>query len=90
MEQCKNSKTLADQIRELPDDKVAIATVEGIATVRIAELLNQPIEGLLYDLNRDNATNYNRLEQGDMRAVNDIAMAKILTRIMELNKMLVI
>lgn len=86
MEQCKNSKTLADQIRMLPDDTVAVATIEGIATVRIAELLNQPAEGLLYDLNRDTATNYNRLEHGDMRAVNDIAMAKILTRIMVLNR----
>ena len=83
-----NSKTLADQIRMLSDDTVAIATIEGIKSVRIAELLNQPVEGLLYDLNRDNATNYARLEQGDMRAVNDIAMTRILTRILVLNQRL--
>lgn len=88
MEQCKNSKVLAGQIRKLPDDKVAIANEEGVYTYAISDLLNQPIEGLLYDLNRDNATNYARLEQGDMRAVNDIAMARILTRIMVLNQRL--
>ena len=74
----------------LPDDKVAVATIEGVYTYAISDLLNQPIEGLLYDLNRDNATNYTRLEQGDMRAVNDIAIAKILTRIIILNKVLAI
>lgn len=84
------TETLADQIRMLPDDKVAIANEEGVYIYAISDLLNQAIEGLLYDLNRDTATNYHRLEQGDMRAVNDIAIAKILTRIMVLNKALVI
>lgn len=85
-----NSKTLTGQIRELSDDKVAIATIEGIRVYNISDLLNQPVEGLLYDLNRDMVTNYHRLNEGDMRAVNDIAVAKILTRIMTLNKALVI
>lgn len=84
------TETLADQIRILSDDKVAIANEEGIYTYAISDLLNQPIEGLLYDLNRDTATNYNRLKQGDIRAINDIAIAKILTRIITLNKILVI
>ena len=82
------TETLADQIRKLPDDTVAIANEEGVYTYTISDLLNQPIEGLLYDLNRDMATNYKRLEQGDMRAVNDIAIARILTRIMVLNQRL--
>lgn len=83
-----NTKTLTEQIRELPDDKVAIATIEGIAVCGISELLSQPVEGLLYDLNRDMATNYARLNDGDMRAINDIAISKILTRIMVLNPIL--
>lgn len=66
-------------IRELPDDIVAIATIEGIVEWNIENIINQPIEGLLYDLNRDMATNYTRLANNDGRAINDIAMAKILT-----------
>lgn len=71
------SKFIND-IKGLPEDVVAIATVEGIVEWNIENLIQQPLEGLLYDLNRDMATNYTRLAEGDIRAVNDIATAKII------------
>lgn len=73
------TKDFIDAIHKLPDNVVPLATEEGIIECYIENLIQQPIEGLLYDLNRDMATNYTRLANNDVRAVNDIAIAKILT-----------
>lgn len=72
------TKDFAKTIHDLPDDIVAVATIEGIVEWNIENIIDQPIEGLLYDLNRDMATNYTRLANNDQRAINDIAMVKIL------------
>lgn len=73
------TKDFINDIHNLPDDVVAVANVEGIVECNIENIIQQPIEGLLYDLNRDMATNFTRLANNDVRAINDIAIAKIVS-----------
>lgn len=69
------AEQLNNEYKDLKDDEIIIQTIEGVFIVRIPDLLNQPIEGVLYDLNRDEATTY-AIE--DERMINDIAVAKII------------
>lgn len=69
-------------IQSLPDNVVAVRTIDGIVEWNIENLIDQPTEGLLYDLNRDMLTNYARLADNDERAINDIAIAKVVRYLM--------
>lgn len=73
------TKDFINDIHNLPDDVIAVANDEGIVEWNIKNIIQQPVEGLLYDLNRDMATNFTRLANNDVRAINDIAIAKIVS-----------
>lgn len=36
--------------------KIVFHTIDGIVTANVEEIIQQPVEGLLYDLNRDKVT----------------------------------
>lgn len=43
-------------LEEEKKGNVVVATCEGLMKIKLDDLINQPVEGLLYDLNRDAAT----------------------------------
>lgn len=55
--------------------RVVLHTPEGIVSCDMEALVKQPVEGLLYDLNRNELTTYTLNNE---RAVNDIAVAKVI------------
>ena len=59
--------------------KVVITTVEGYVEIGLDEIIKQPTEGLLYDLNRDRATILSWID--DRKWVNDFACMKVIERL---------
>jgi len=59
--------------------KVVIATVDGYAEIDLDEIIKQPIEGLLYDLNRDKVTILAYID--DKKWVNDFACMKVIEKL---------
>ena len=57
------------------EGKILFQTAEGIMESPIDEFCKQYIEGLLYDLNRDEATT---LTLNNERAINDLAVAQVI------------
>ena len=48
---------LLDKILELQKEgKIAFMTIDGLMSADINNIIQQPAEGLLYDLNRDTAS----------------------------------
>jgi len=62
------------------DGKIVFATIDGLMEQSIDEFIQQPVEGMLYDLNRDKVTALH-LAQTDPRGVNDFAVAVVITRL---------
>ena len=57
--------------------RVVVWTLEGLASMPLAEIIKQPTEGLLYDLNRDKATVWTLMK--DDKWVNEYACALVIT-----------
>ena len=75
-----NHESLLKEIeRYAKEDKVVIATLDGLKVISIKKLLNQSVEGVLYDLNRDLATLITKFKNtANIKYINDIAMANVL------------
>ena len=57
------------------ESKIAFMTIDGLQGGPIEDFVNQPIEGQLYDLNRDRATLYAMAnENKNKRWINDLAL----------------
>ena len=57
------------------DNKVAFMTVDGLKYSPFDEFVKQPLEGQLYDVNRDRATLYSMAnENKNKRWINDLAL----------------
>ena len=63
-------------LAEYQKGNVCYRTVEGIFTAKMEQFVKQPIEGMLYDLNRDRATITAFLN--DPKWVNDLALTEVL------------
>ena len=64
--------------------EIVIMTIDGLKVARIEDIIKQPVEGLLYDLNRDDATLGTSFRtSGDVKYINDIAMANIVKYLMK-------
>jgi hypothetical protein len=75
-------KSFRDMIlEEYEKGNVVFATVEGYATCPIEKFIKQPIEGILYDLNRYEATVLTWIK--DQKWVNDFAVAKVIRKLKE-------
>lgn len=70
--------------------EVLFMTMEGAMVAKIEKLVEQPPEGLLYDLNRDFATlSTNAKNSKNLKWVNDMALANIVEYLMNENKKLI-
>ncbi len=63
-------------VAEYKKGNVVILTHEGVTTLKIQDLINQPADGILYDLNRNEEVILTFIE--DIKWVNDYATAKVI------------
>lgn len=79
MKTCKNEirKSFRDKVLEDWDKgNLVYADIEGLKCVKFEEFIKQPLDGMLYDINRDAATISIFLD--DPKWVNDFALTKLL------------
>lgn len=62
---------------------VTIMSIDGLMSIPIDEFIKQPTEGLLYDLNRDKLTTITLGSEGNVRWVNDYAVALVIEYLMK-------
>ena len=76
---------LLDKILELQKEgKIAFMTIDGLVSADINSIIQQPAEGLLYDLNRDTASLMSLAKEGkNKRWINDMALAHVVTKLVE-------
>lgn len=55
---------------------IVIMSHDGLKTCNLEKFVDQPIEGLLYDLNRDEATILTFIDEA--KWINDFACAKVI------------
>jgi len=71
------TKELKDKIlEEYKKGNIVVSTVEGISVAPLKEVIKQPTEGLLYDINRDEATILTLID--DPKWVNDYACMAVI------------
>ena len=72
----ETNNEILDKVLALQEDnKVAFMTIDGLKYSPIDEFVNQPLEGQLYDVNRDRATLYSMAnENKNKRWINDLAL----------------
>ena len=58
------------------DGYVVFASIEGLHKQKLEDFTQQPLDGMLYDINRDTATILTFLD--DPKWVNDFALTKLL------------
>ncbi|MDP2362434.1 MAG: hypothetical protein Q8M94_01555 [Ignavibacteria bacterium] len=66
-------------LRSAKKGKVILKTFEGLVMVDLEEIVRQPTEGLLYDLNRDKATVLAFIS--DVKWINDFAVALVIEKL---------
>ena len=68
---------LKDKIlSEYENGNVVIATSEGLQGTKLSEFIKQPVDGLLYDLNRSEMVVLTFID--DPKWVNDFAVCKVI------------
>ncbi len=76
MEQ-KEIETIRDKVlSEWDKGNLVFADVEGLKSIKFEDFIKQPIEGMLYDINRDTATILSSIDSP--KWVNDFALIKVL------------
>jgi hypothetical protein len=71
MEEIKNKI-----LEEYKKGNIVVAGIEGLQGMPLVEFIKQPIEGMLYDLNRDETVVLTFLP--DFKWVNDYAVSKVI------------
>jgi len=77
----KDNKSPSESIRdkilgEYKKGNIIVAGIEGLQCMPLKEIIKQPVDGLLYDLNRDEATILTFIE--DPKWVNDYAASQVI------------
>ena len=75
-------------ISKFEKGNVVINTIEGLVSINLEDIIKQDIEGLLYDLNRDEITIFTLLNN-DPKYINDYAICKIIRKLKENNEILI-
>lgn len=76
MEQ-KEIETIRDKVlSEWNKGNLVFADIEGLKSIKFEDFIKQPIEGMLYDINRDTATILSSIDSP--KWVNDFALTKLL------------
>ena len=66
------------------EDKIVFLTEEGFKSCKIEDMLSQPIEGILYDLNRGPEVLKTLINPNENKwCVNDIALVTLFKRVLE-------
>lgn len=73
----KNIKELV--LEESNKGNVVFNTIEGICTAKLDDFISQPVEGILYDLNRDFGTILTQID--DPKWINDYALSKVVVEL---------
>ncbi|MCP4054226.1 MAG: hypothetical protein GY739_14455, partial [Mesoflavibacter sp.] len=71
-------------LEEYKKGNIVVAGIEGLQVMPIKEFIKQPTEGMLYDLNRNEAVVLTFLP--DPKWVNDYAVAKVITELKNIIK----
>ena len=84
-------KSIKDKIlKEYKKGNIVVAGIDGLQRIPIKEFIKQPVEGMLYDLNRDEVTVLTLID--NPKWVNDYAVSKVIValkkRIKELEEQL--
>ena len=70
-------KSVCDWVlAEWDKGNLVYADIEGLESIKFEEFIKQPLDGMLYDINRDTATILTFLD--DPKWVNDFALTKLL------------
>jgi len=73
----KTAEKLKDKIlKEYKNGNIVVSVFDGIKTAPLKDIINQPVEGLLYDLNRDEATILTFIN--DPKWINDYACMAVI------------
>ena len=89
MEENKIDKQLEDIRVKEKNGEIIFLTEEGASVAKIEDIIKQPIDGLLYDLNRDYATLATMAKSSkSMRWVNDMALVNVLKYVLNENNKL--
>lgn len=82
----KKFENFRDMVLEKEKEgKVVIAAFEGFREIDINDLVNQPVDGILYDLNRNGETILTFIE--DIKWVNDYACNLVIKKLKSLLEM---
>lgn len=65
------------------EGKIVFMTIDGPMSVDLDKFIQQPTEGLLYDLNRDRATVLTSISINNLKWVNDFCVMKVITKLIE-------
>ena len=79
METSKNEirKSVCDWVlAEWDKGNLVYADIEGLKSIKLDDFIEQPLEGMLYDINRDTATILTFIDEP--KWVNDFALTKLL------------
>jgi len=63
-------------LKEYLKGNIVVAGIEGLQGMKLSEFVKQPVDGMLYDLNRNEATILTFID--DPKWVNDYAVAKVI------------
>lgn len=63
-------------LQEYEDGNIVIQEYDGLRKIKLQEFIEQPVEGLLYDLNRDEMTVLTFVK--DSKWINDYAVSKVI------------
>lgn len=70
-------KSVCDWVlAEWDKGNLVYADIEGLKSIKFEDFIKQPLEGMLYDINRNTATILSFLEEP--KWVNDFALTKLL------------
>lgn len=77
----KHEKIKEVVLAEYKNGNIVVSTFEGLKVAPLKEIIKQPVDGLLYDLNRNEAVILTFIN--DPKWINDYAMAQVLRELKE-------
>ncbi len=63
-------------LQEYKNGNVVVATFDGIQSMALSEFIKQPVDGMLYDLNRNEAVILTFVDK-DPKWINDYALTQV-------------
>ena len=77
MEETKELESIKDKVlSEWEKGNLVFADIEGLKSIKFEDFIQQPLDGMLYDINRNLATILTSID--DPKWVNDFALTKLL------------